>query len=61
MPNFFTDNKDLVFHLENIDLEYISDLVENDYSDADKFDYAPKDYQEAKENYKIYQCYETRS
>ena len=52
MPNFFTDNKDLVFHLENIDLEYISDLVENDYSDADKFDYAPKDYQEAKENYK---------
>ena len=52
MPNFFTDNKDLVFHLENIDLEYISELVENDYSDADKFDYAPKDYQEAKENYK---------
>ncbi|MEA3391725.1 MAG: acyl-CoA dehydrogenase family protein, partial [Candidatus Marinimicrobia bacterium] len=52
MPNFFTDNKDLVFQLENMDLEYIAELTENDYKDADKFDYAPKDYNEAKDNYK---------
>ena len=52
MSNFFTDNKDLVFHLENMDLEYISGLIEDDYRDADKFDYAPKDFKEAMENYR---------
>lgn len=52
MPNFFTDNKDLVFQLENLDLKYITELTENDYEDAGKFDYAPKDYNEAKENYR---------
>ncbi len=52
MPNFFTDNKDLVFQLENMDLEYITELTENDYKDAGKFDYAPKDYDEARDNYK---------
>ena len=52
MPNFFTDNKDLVFQLDNLNLEYIAELVENGYNDADKFDYAPKDYEEAKDNYK---------
>ncbi|MCF7832623.1 MAG: acyl-CoA dehydrogenase family protein [Candidatus Marinimicrobia bacterium] len=52
MPNFFTDNKDIVFQLENMDLEYISELIEDNYKDADKFDYAPGDYSEAKDNYK---------
>ncbi len=52
MPNYFTDNKDLVFQLENLDLEYIIELCENDFSDADKFDYAPKDLDEARENYR---------
>ena len=51
MPNFFTDNKDLVFQLENMDLKYITELTENDYKDANEFDYAPKDYQDAKDNY----------
>ena len=52
MPNFFTDNKDLVFQLENLDLEYITELTEDSYKDAGKFDYAPKDYNEAKENFR---------
>ncbi|MCK4813109.1 MAG: acyl-CoA dehydrogenase family protein [Candidatus Marinimicrobia bacterium] len=52
MPNFFTDNKDIVFQFENLDLEYITELTEDGYKDAGKFDYAPKDYNEAKENYR---------
>jgi alkylation response protein AidB-like acyl-CoA dehydrogenase len=51
MPNFFKDNKDLVFQFENMDLEYIAELTEGNYKDAGEFDYAPKDYHEAKENY----------
>jgi len=52
MPNFFTDNKDLVFQFENLDLKYITKLTEHDYRDAGQFDYAPKDYEEAKENFR---------
>ena len=52
MPNFFTDNKDLVFQLENMDLEDIVKLTENDYADAGQYDYAPKDYNDAKDSYK---------
>ena len=52
MPNFFTDNKDLVFQLENMDLGDIAKLTENDYTDADHYDYAPKDYADAKDNYR---------
>lgn len=52
MPNFFTDNRDLVFQLENMDLEDIAKLTENDYADAGQVDYAPKDYADAKDNYK---------
>ncbi len=52
MPNFFTDNKDLVFQLENMDLEDIARLTENDYTNIGQYDYAPKDYADAKDNYK---------
>jgi cold shock CspA family protein len=34
MPNFFTDNKDILFHFENLDLEEITELAENGYSDS---------------------------
>lgn len=52
MPNYFNDNKDLVFQLETMDLEYIADLTENGYADAGKIDYAPKNYEDVKDNYK---------
>jgi alkylation response protein AidB-like acyl-CoA dehydrogenase len=51
MPNFYTDNKDLVFQLKNMDLEQIAALTELDYRDADRFNYAPKNYEDAKDNY----------
>jgi len=52
MPNFFTDNKDLMFSLDNIDLVEAVKLREKDYSDAEKYDTAPIDYADAIDNYK---------
>jgi alkylation response protein AidB-like acyl-CoA dehydrogenase len=51
MPNFFTDNKDILFQFEKLSIEEIVKLIENDYEDKDQFDYAPNDYEDAKENY----------
>lgn len=52
MSNFFTDNKDLVFQFEHLDLKEIVDIAEHDYEEAKKYNYAPKDYQDALDNYR---------
>lgn len=52
MSNYFTDNKDLQFTLANVDLEEIVGLRENNYKQAEDFDYAPENYDDAKDNYK---------
>ncbi len=52
MNNFYTDNKDLQFVLENIDLKEIVSLREGNFGEANSFDHAPKTYEEAKENYR---------
>jgi len=52
MSNYFNDNKDLQFTLANIDLEEIVGLRENNYKQAEEFDYAPENYADAKDNYK---------
>ncbi len=52
MPNFFTDNQDLLFHFENLNIEEIVDLTENNYTDSDKYNYAPTNYADAIENYR---------
>ena len=51
MPNFFTENKDILFQFENLNIEEIVNLTEDGYKDIDKYDYAPKDYQDAMDNY----------
>lgn len=52
MANFYTDNEDLKFHLGHPLMKRIIDLRENeDYSDKDKYDYAPKDFEDALDNY----------
>ncbi len=51
MSNFFTDNKDLMFALENVDLKDCVTIREKNFSETG-CDYAPLDYQEAKENYR---------
>lgn len=52
MPNFFTDNSDIQFYFNNIDLREIVKIAEDNYKDAQKFNYAPADYDDAMENYK---------
>ncbi|MBN2425744.1 MAG: acyl-CoA dehydrogenase family protein [Calditrichaceae bacterium] len=52
MPNFFTDNKDIVFQFENLDLKEIAAIMEDDYKQAEIYNYAPVDYQDAIDNYR---------
>jgi len=52
MPNFFTDNPDLLFHFDNLDFEEIVALVEGDYSEAKTYKYAPVNFQDAMDNYR---------
>ncbi len=52
MPNFFTDNEDVVDFLDNADLRTIVMLEERNYRQAEEFDYAPHDYEDALDNYR---------
>ncbi|MBD3274949.1 MAG: acyl-CoA dehydrogenase, partial [Candidatus Marinimicrobia bacterium] len=52
MPNFFTDNKDLLFQFEHLGIEDIVRMKESDYSEAEKYDFAPRDYDDALDNYR---------
>ncbi len=51
MANFYTDNKNLKFHLEHPLMEKIVALKENAYEDKDKYDYAPQDFEDALDSY----------
>ncbi len=51
MANFYTDNKNLKFHLEHPVMEKIVDLKERNYQDKDVHDYAPQDYEDALDSY----------
>lgn len=52
MPNFFTENSDILFHLENLDLKEIVQIVEDDFQESKKYNYAPVNYEDAIESYK---------
>jgi len=52
MPNFFTDNKDLLFHFDNLNIEEIVAIAEDDFREAKEYNYAPTDYPDAVENYR---------
>ncbi len=51
MANFYTDNPDLRPHLSHPLMKKIVALKERDYTDAEKFDYAPVDFDDAMDNY----------
>ncbi len=52
MANFFTDNADLKFTLENLDLSPICRMIEDDFKFAETFDTAPRDFADALDNYR---------
>lgn len=52
MPNFYTDNKDLQFALDNLDLEEVVALREKNFSYAKEYDNAPENLEDAVDNYR---------
>lgn len=52
MANFFTDNKDLQYHLGHPLMRKIVELKERGFADKDKYDYAPQDFEDAMDNYR---------
>lgn len=52
MANFYTDNEDIRFLMEHIDLRELANVQEDDFDDLDtRPDYAPRDADEAVDNY----------
>lgn len=51
MANFFTDNPDLLFHLNHPLMKKIVALKERNFEDKVKFDYAPIDFEDAMDSY----------
>lgn len=51
MANFYTDNPDLRHHLTHPMMRKIVELKERNYTEAEKFDYAPLDFEDALDNY----------
>ncbi|MGD8464934.1 MAG: acyl-CoA dehydrogenase family protein [Anaerolineae bacterium] len=51
--NFFTDNADLQYHLDRLDLEEAVYLLEDGYSNHDRYPGAPHSYADALDNYRL--------
>lgn len=51
MTNYFKDNSDIQFHLKHKDLTRVISLIEDDFADRGRFAYAPRDAEDALENY----------
>jgi len=52
MANFFTDNRDIRFHLDHADLREVVALKEGDFSESKSYPYAPASYEEAVDGYR---------
>lgn len=52
MPNFYTDNPDLVAQLDRLDLARVVAWREDGYSQARDFAWAPRDYEDAIDSYR---------
>ena len=51
MANFYTDNHDLKHHLHHPLMQKIVALKERNFTEAEKYDFAPTDYADAMDNY----------
>lgn len=52
MANFFSDNKDLQFHLQHPAMRKIVELKERNFREKDTYDYAPHDFDDAMDSYR---------
>lgn len=53
MANFYLENKDIRLLMEHMNLDEVIQLVEKNFSETDKFEDAPRNIAEAKENYHL--------
>tara|TARA_Y100000310_G_scaffold335091_1_gene416284 strand:+ start:2936 stop:4663 length:1728 start_codon:yes stop_codon:yes gene_type:complete len=51
VANYYQDNSDIHFHLRKRDLSRVVSLVEDDFADRKRYAYAPKDLDDALDNY----------
>lgn len=51
MSNFFTDNPDIRFQFDRLDLKEIIRIREHDYTQAEKYPHAPRDYEDALDSF----------
>jgi alkylation response protein AidB-like acyl-CoA dehydrogenase len=51
--NFFTDNADLQYHLDRLDIEEAVEILENGYRHSEQYPGAPRNYADAKHNYQL--------
>jgi len=51
--NFFTDNLDLQFHLDQLDLREAVEALEEGYTTHTRYPAAPRNYADAKDNYRL--------
>ena len=51
MANFFSDNKDLQFHLQHPMMRKIVELKERGFAEKDLYDFAPQDFEDAMDAY----------
>ena len=51
MANFYTDNASLKLHLSHPMMKKIVELKERNFADADKYDYAPQNFEDAMDSY----------
>ncbi len=52
MSNYFSDNPDVLYQFERLNLKSIVEIIEDEYKQAEKFDDAPVNYEDAMENYR---------
>ena len=52
MANFFSDNKDLQFHLQHPAMRKIVELKERGFAEKDLYDYAPQNFEDAMDSYR---------
>jgi alkylation response protein AidB-like acyl-CoA dehydrogenase len=51
VANFFTDNEDIKFHLDDPRLRRITDLREREYAEHKEYPFAPEDFEDAQDNF----------
>jgi len=52
MANFFSDNKDILFQFNRLNLQEVAEIMEEGYTQTKEYRYAPYDYPDAKDNYR---------